>query len=208
MITPKSWLDASKCKNADEIIHPSGKDKVQWIETGKRDSKKITSLIEMYPEIETVLEYGCGSGRILNHIYGYRTYGVDICPEFVRRCKEMKLDVHLLEDFELKVDAIFSYTVFIHLTTKEKFDALKYCYEHLRSGGYLFVQLPLYNSAREPESWTHVGVWTMDDMVKACRNIGFEIIELHGSRGEFSYDNLGKNHGAYQILKKPLFKII
>jgi tRNA (uracil-5-)-methyltransferase TRM9 len=74
----------------------------------------------------SIYEAGCGNGR--NLIYaknsGFSSVcGTDICPEFVKICKDKNLDVStadILDPLDKKYDIILSVAVIHHLDSEEK----------------------------------------------------------------------------------------
>lgn len=201
-----TWIEASESDGRYCAIHPSGNDPKKWEESGRFAANVVDYLVQAkYPWVKSIMDYGCGTCRVLKHLPDkYQCYGVDIAPNFVKESKEMGYDCHLLQDFNEQVDLIYSLTVFIHLNKVDGKKALKYCFDHLKPGGVALIQAPIYDVEKDPESWTHVGTWSMDHFVDACREVGFELLEVKGSKGHLRYEKLGKNHGFYQQLKKPV----
>lgn len=189
------WLEVGRLKNVNPYIHPSGNisDDAYWA-SGEYDA----SIIQCQVDANSVLEFGCGNGRILKNLYYFELYGVDICPELIEGLE----NAYLVSEFDKTVDAVFSLSVFIHLNKKDGREALQWIYDHLNPGGKAYLQIPIYEKDREPESFTDVGVWSEKNFVDFVTSIGFKIEELYTNEGEFSYSNIGINHNLFQVLAK------
>lgn len=198
----QSWNDAGKHPEASKFIHPSGVDEKEYNKTGKEAADLVKSLLPK--KSKKVLEYGCGNGRIMKHLKKDVT-GVDIVPEFVEAVKSLDMPAYLVNDYdpEEEFDAVYSYTVFIHLDRVDSRLALEYIYKALKKGGTALLQIPIYDKPRIPDSWIDVCAWTELEFIEIMSEIGFEVVELYKNEGEFSYENIGANHNKYQILKKP-----
>lgn len=205
-----TWIEASETKDRYVAIHPSGNDPAKWEQSGKGAAHVVDHILSTkYPGVKSVLDYGCGTCRVLKHLpqSKYELHGVDIAPNFVKESKEMGFDCKLLGDCHEQYDAVFSLTVFIHLNKVDGKKALQYCYDHLKPGGIALIQAPIYDVEKDPETWTHVGTWGLERFKKVCREIGFELLDIRGSKGHLNYERLGVNHGHYQQLKKPIIKM-
>jgi len=196
-----SWKKIGNSPKAKEYIHPSGNNLDAYNSSGKESADLIQRLI---PSFFKVLEYGCGTGRIMQHLKGCVVEGVDIVPEFVQECKEAGLHCSEIKDYHFNADCdiIYSITVFIHLNKKDGLDALKNIWKGLKVGGKALLQIPIYDTSKEPNSWIDVGTWTLSELKNACNQIGFNLLEINTNPGSFSYENIGKNHDAVQVLQK------
>ena len=207
MNTITSWIQASETEQRYAYIHPSGNNPEEWEKSGKHAANVVDFIItSKYPNVKKVLDYGCGTCRVLKHLPSdkYDLQGVDISPAFVDESKKMGYNCHLLDDCNDQFDCIFSLTVFIHLNKVDGKKALQYCFDHLKPGGIALLQIPIYDVEKDPETWTHVGTWSFEHFKNVCREIGFELIDIRGSKGALNYHALGKNHGHYQQLVKPI----
>jgi SAM-dependent methyltransferase len=203
-----SWIEIAKTPKGLVYIHPSGYDEQLYNESGRDSGKEIqkyiktpTSIIGNYYK---VLEYGCGTGRIMRHVKECVLEGVDIAPEFVEACNKNGLKAKEIKDykFEEDCDIIYSITVFIHLSKKDALVALKNIHKGLKKGGLALLQIPLYETNKEPNSFIDVGSWTGELLREKCKEIGFSIESMYANTGTFSYENIGVNHNKLQILKK------
>jgi cyclopropane fatty-acyl-phospholipid synthase-like methyltransferase len=192
-----NWKDVAKLPEQarNVYLHPAANASSQaYWESGEYDA----SLIQCQIEANSVLEFGCGNGRILKNLYYSELYGVDISPEMITGVE----NASLVSDFHKQVEAIFSWSVFIHLTSAEKLEAMKWIYDHLKVGGRAYLQIPIYDKTREPESFIDVGVLSLEDFMSMAKQVGFTVEEIHSNYGEFSYSNVGANHNLFQVLKK------
>jgi SAM-dependent methyltransferase len=190
-----NWLDAGKTEKPSLFIHPSGlvSDEAYW-DSGKIDAAFVHQNIVA----KSVLEFGCGNGRILKHVKYEEVYGVDISPEVISNLN----NAYLVKDFHKTVDAIFSITVFIHLKRQEAIDALKWIYDHLKDTGRAYLQIPIYYTDQEPVHFADVGVWSARSFVNCVSDLGFKIDDMRVNSGEFSDSNIGPYHGYFQVLSK------
>jgi cyclopropane fatty-acyl-phospholipid synthase-like methyltransferase len=184
----RGWTEASRRETVNAHIHPAGVKLDEYIESGKRDAIEVLKWVK--PE-DYVMDYGCGNGRVLKFIPNKRI-GIDAV-------KEMAVFVKTPEEFEGKVDVIYSISVFIHNSFETGVNIIKWMKEHIKPGGLLLLQIPIYDVAKNPENWTDVGVWTERMFREATE--GLEIVELHKNKGSFSFESIGKNHAKFQILK-------
>jgi len=195
-----SWKEIAKTTKAKEYIHPSGNDVLIYNTSGQKSAE----IIQKYIGVSKVMEYGCGDGRILRHIKDCEKIGVDIVPEFVRECDSNGLCAKEIKDYNFNEDCdiVYSITVFIHLSKKDAYEALKNIWKALKPNGLALLQIPIYETSKEPNSFIDVGSWTEKELKEVCDSIGYELIEVHTNKGSFSYETIGKNHEALQILKK------
>src|SRR5439155_19364195 len=107
------------------------------------------------PKQMTVLEIGCGSGRItraLAEVFG-QVYGVDISGEMIRQAKESLAgcpNAHVAQNNgmdlkalgKIRVDFAFSYIVFQHIPSREViYSYVREVNRLLRTGGLFKFQV-------------------------------------------------------------------
>jgi len=222
--TKAGWDNAAKSENANAAIHPAGlKGEVQYKATGEGNAMEIINCIHRMGTLQelqyfsknplnksTIIDIGCGNGRVtipltshFNHIYG-----VDFSYAMLQ---QLPRDTNIFPVLSVdnwfglpeSADYAFSISVFIHNTYESGVKLMQSISDNLKPGGLALLQIPVYEHARKPESWTGVGVWTSDALEHAAKVTGFEIIEMHTNRGHFDYvKNIGPNHHKFQILKK------
>ncbi|MGD1068644.1 MAG: class I SAM-dependent methyltransferase [Bryobacteraceae bacterium] len=137
----------------------------------------------------TVLEIGCGSGRItraLSEVFG-QVYGVDISGEMIRQATEAlreRPNAHVFQnngsDLEIlgdiRVDFAFSYIVFQHIPSREViYSYMREVHRLLRPGGLFKFQVQGGDGMDKAPEDTWLGVPFSDAeavaMAEAC---GFE----------------------------------
>ena len=146
----------------------------------------------MDPKAMTVLEIGCGSGRLTRALaenFG-AVYAVDISGEMIERAKESLrdfpnanvfqnngTDLHVLDAVlaEGKVDFAFSYIVFQHIPSAEVIHSyVLEVYRFLKPGGLFKFQVQGCEVMTNPED-TWLGVHFTDESATAmARACGFE----------------------------------
>jgi cyclopropane fatty-acyl-phospholipid synthase-like methyltransferase len=194
-----NWKDAPNTGKGDYYIHPSGGTE-SYKTSGKASAEQVSKYLK---KGQKVLEYGCGNGRIMRHI-SYECEGVDIVPEFVQQANDEGMKASLIKGYDFKpvFDVVYSITVFIHLSKEDGKKALQNIHKALKPGGLALLEIPIYEKAKDPNAWIDVGTWTEKQLRDVCDAIGFEVVELHTNKGEFTYNNVGPNHAALQVLKK------
>lgn len=110
-------------------------------------------------EEATVLDYGCGWGRLLRLLYRYipldRLFGVDPWDEAINLCREAGIRAHLAVSeylpsslpFSRSFDLIFAYSVFTHLSETAARAALSTLRKHISDKGLLVI------TVRPKEYW-------------------------------------------------------
>jgi SAM-dependent methyltransferase len=152
------------------------------------------------PKEMTVLEIGCGSGRItrtLADVFG-QVYAVDISGEMVRQAKEALQDrpnAHVFQNSgsdlrvlgDIQVDFAFSYIVFQHIPSREVIQSyVSEVYRLLRPGGLFKFQVQGDASLRTAPEDTWLGVpFSDDDAVAMARSCGFEPRHRHGAGTQY-----------------------
>jgi SAM-dependent methyltransferase len=152
------------------------------------------------PKQMTVLEIGCGSGRItraLADTFG-QVYAVDISGEMVRQAKEALHDrpnAHVFQNNgadlqvlgELQVDFAFSYIVFQHIPSREVIHSyVREVYRLLRPGGLFKFQVQGDASLQTTAEDTWLGVpFSDEDAVAMAESCGFEPRYRHGAGTQY-----------------------
>jgi 2-polyprenyl-3-methyl-5-hydroxy-6-metoxy-1,4-benzoquinol methylase len=120
----------------------------------------IDTLIEGYIEIigkplknSTILDYGCGWGRLIRLLYKYtpvnNIYGVDPWEKSIDLCKQYGVKANLAVSdyvpkalpFEIKFDLIFAFSVFTHLSEKTAKVVLSTLRHYISEDGLLVITI-------------------------------------------------------------------
>lgn len=201
------WYLNEKNKNGKEYIygtiHPAGynKDEKEWLTSGKIASDNTINEISLKKK-ESVLEYGCGAGRILRHLKKYNSYGVDIVEDFVLDARKLGCKSYLLENFSRRVDKVFSLTVFIHLRKEQAITALKYIHKHLKKNGTAYIQALIYQKDKDATNFSDMTCYRKETFIKMCEENGFRILNIYENHGDIDKQEYGENHNRYQVLEK------
>lgn len=187
----------------DYVIHPAGLEgNLEWFNTGLRDANYTIDEIGL-KEDESVLEYGSGNGRILRHLKDYDAYGVDIVPAFVNESVEKHdCSAYLLDDFDKKVDKVYSLTVFIHLRQEQARTALKYIHEHLKENGSAHIQALIYQKDKDATNFSDMTCYTKQTFIDMAESCGFDVVEVWENDGDIDKNDFGQYHNKYQKLVK------
>ena len=141
------------------------------------------------PKRMTVLEIGCGSGRItraLSEVFG-QVYAVDISGEMIRQARESLQDrpnAHVFQNNgsdlsvlgKIRVDFAFSYIVFQHIPSREVISSyVRDVHRLLRPGGLFKFQVQGGSSMDSAPGDTWLGTPFSDaDVVQMAEECGFE----------------------------------
>ena len=133
----------------------AGTDDVDWfLHAGKMGAICIRDVLESndisFDEIDAILDFGCGVGRVLRHFYPAshtNFYGTDINELLIswsqKNLKFANFQVNPLAgklNFEdEKFDLIYAFSVFTHLTESLQFHWLKELLRILKPNGYLLI---------------------------------------------------------------------
>jgi trans-aconitate methyltransferase len=204
---PTKWIDYKQANpNYKKFIHPSGNSPSAYNESGLYDAVEVYTTIPNLRK-KTVLDYGCGDGRVLQHLITHadKIYGVDVVPEFIDAAASKGLPCFLLDDLNIdQLDVCYSQSVFIHLDDEDTLAALTYIYNKLAPGGFAYLQILIYDYHTTPRDFIDVRTWSPSTYTNLIQAIGFEPIVTYYNLGEFSYNNIGTNHNQFQILHKPI----
>ena len=203
--TWNDWFQAEKkyFSEADKnwVIHGSGRNPEEWIRSGQENAEYTLEVMEA-EDHETILEYGCGNGRILKHINPNKCYGVDIVPDFVKECTDSGLNAYLLEDFHEKVDKVYSLTVFIHLKHHQAEEALNYIHKHLKIGGKAYLQVLIYQKDKDSKNFSDMTCYKKETFEKMAEKCGFKVLKLWENEGDIDAGDIGEHHNKYSIFEK------
>jgi len=152
------------------------------------------------PKQMTVLEIGCGAGRVtraLAHIFG-EVYGIDISGEMVRQARAALADlphVHILQnngkDLEVlgraRIDFAFSSIVFQHIPSREVIESyIRAVRERLRRGRLFKFQVQGAMALDNPPDDTWLGVTITEQEARdMALHSGFEMRYCYGAGTQY-----------------------
>jgi len=158
------------------------------------ESRFATMKAEMfYPEkikVESLLDIGCGWGHFLSvaqHEF-QKVEGVELSTKQSQWARErLNLKVSSQDIYEFKSDRTYSvisiWEVIEHLTQPEKM--IRWCHEHLESGGQLVLSTPNYNSLYRKilgNRWfyyipsQHISYYNVKSLTHLLKSCGFSQI--------------------------------
>jgi len=205
------WDKIIEEENYQQRLNPAAIHGIEaYNKSGEFDAGRILEKIICHkPESKKLLEYGCGDGRILQHlIKDYMVTGVDSSLNLINICYDKFQD----NDFSVcdykgnfknpfKFDVIYSVTVFIHMTQADGLQIINNILHHLKSGGLLLLDIPIYETGTDQDGWIGVTTWSIEQFKKMADALDLEILELYTNSGQFSYENVGVNHGKINVLR-------
>jgi SAM-dependent methyltransferase len=127
----------------------------------------------------TILDFGCGSGYLLNALTARKKIGIEVNPVAVKFAKSMKLEVYGdLRNIPTKsIDACVSNHALEHVYYP--LEALSEIYRVLRKGGKLLLCVPIdeYRDQKKflkDEINNHLHTWTPQLIGNLCLEAGFK----------------------------------
>ena len=182
--------------------------------SGERDVQLLLDGVEAnLPARDSVLEIGCGTGRLLEPLKSHfsRVVGVDVSGEMVRRGRQRLAHLSRVQFLEIDglgklpfehdtFDFCFSYITFHHIPIKSIVLAyINESYRVLKRGSlarWHFFGRPAGMLASIREAVTHKDTWrgckfTLAEITSVVRAAGFEIVEQRYITAE-SWRLLGK----------------
>jgi SAM-dependent methyltransferase len=213
----KAGWDKAASKNPNGAIHPAGNEsELAYLDSGVDDLDKLIQAMEAEDITTddrkhlTIIDYGCGNGRLtvpLSDVFK-KVYAVDISYGMLQQLPKMDCIIPVLVNENVfivpgnRAELAVSISVFIHNTYDDGMKILQQLGMNMLEGGLLFLQIPVYDERKEPSDWTDVGVWTEQDLVFAANMAGMEVRKVFTNPGIFSYESVGPNHAAFQVLQK------
>jgi SAM-dependent methyltransferase len=135
-------------------IGPLHADAAFFLRSGGSQADLVRDLVRddgtAIEELDTILDFGCGCGRILRHWSGLehtRVYGCDIDPRMVEWCAANLpfADVAVTElspplpYADATFDLLYAFSVFTHLSEELQHAWIREVRRVLRPGGYLLI---------------------------------------------------------------------
>ena len=151
----------------------------------------------MLPADATVLEIGCGIGRLLRPMAARckRAVGFDVSPKMIEMSRQYLVDLDNVETYandgstlpgvaDDSVDYCYSYICFQHIPQKEFIASyLREAFRVLKQGGLFKFQLDGQTwpgrAGDSAETWQ--GVWyTALEIRQACLDLGYSVLYVTG----------------------------
>lgn len=200
------WEAAALTESASTAIHPTGVDDDAYDASGLAAADEFAEIFP--PDDATVLDFGCGDGRVAQHLAGryYRVIGADASPTMLARLNARTPTVEpflwdgidrfdeIARDYGGMIDAVFSVNVLLHHEYLDGAQILANLAALVGRDGTLAVQVPIYDVPLAPEGWTSVGVWTLEMFEAAAEHADCDIEMVYPSEGAFTRAAIGTNH--------------
>lgn len=172
-------------------------DEAAFDESGRRDVMYFFEGLEhLLAADATVLDIGCGIGRMDRHVAPRvgRLIGIDVSGEMVRQCRARLWDLpntlflegdgwSLAPVASASIDLVFSHIVFQHLPRAATRGYFREALRVLRPGGHFVFQVPEENPDTQedpPEEDTfEMRFYSEDDLRSELEGIGFELLAGH-----------------------------
>jgi SAM-dependent methyltransferase len=126
----------------------------------------------------TVIDFGCGGGYLLNNVICKHKIGVEVNEEAIRTAKEYNIDVH--KDFKtIKnniADVIISNNALEHV--ESPLSTLKELYNKLRKSGLIIFVVPCESADVkyiEKDINQHLYSWSPGELGNLFRRAGFKV---------------------------------
>ena len=133
---------------------PRHADPAFFLRSGRRHAELISELLQgngsAIEELEGILDFGCGCGRVVRHwskLQGARVCGCDVNPKMVDWCRANLS----FADFTVNslspplpygissFDLVYAFSVFTHLPRDLQHTWIDECFRVLRPAGYLLI---------------------------------------------------------------------
>ncbi len=150
---------------------------------------------------DTLLDYGGGPGRVARLALPYfdRVIVADTNPAYLRIASKAGAEILQVSPLPVALppsDVLLCVNLFLHLPVDT---ALALLALFASSTRLVALQLPIYDVAVPPATWTSVGTWTLEGLEYAAGLAGLKILEAHSNPGR--YDGIpGPNHARLHFL--------
>lgn len=221
--TVARWDDAARQPDHQAVIHPAGGDPDAYRRSGETAATELQHLWMKYGNLierPSVLEFGCGDGRILlEWPTPWNRWGVDasdtMLDHMYRRAHELATPDPSRVTWDGlapippslqsgQFDVVYAVTVLIHQPTDTGMIIARNLAELVTAGGLLLLGHPLYETPREGQAWNDVTTWSANTISVVAAAAGLEVVELWESPGSWDWgQELGPYHGATQVLRRP-----
>jgi SAM-dependent methyltransferase len=170
----------------------------------------IANLFKFENEIsqpDTVLDFGCGGGYLLNNITCKRKMGIEINES--AREEAQKNGVEAYESFnnleDSYIDIIISNHALEHVTSP--FETLKSLYPKLRSGGKIIFVVPHQDTNEEydpNDPNNHLYTWNQQTLGNLFRHAGYKILKVEAIQHQWppNYKEIFAKYGEEEFHKQ------
>jgi SAM-dependent methyltransferase len=133
---------------------PRHADAAFFLRSGERHAELIRGLLHeqgsSLEEVESLLDFGCGCGRVMRHwsqLPRTRVFGCDINPKMVEWCAEhLRFADIRVNDISPPLpyenstfDLVYAFSVFTHLPEDLQQSWVRECFRVLKENGYLLI---------------------------------------------------------------------
>jgi ubiquinone/menaquinone biosynthesis C-methylase UbiE len=146
--------------------------------------------INFIPKVGKVLDVGCASGDLSDHISKERYYGVDVNMRLVDFCRKKGLKVKVGRAEKIPYDSDFFDCLFVshvleHMDVNLQYRALKEFHRVLKKGGTLLLFAPTPFDIRFWDTPDHIRPLTHNSLIRFAETVGFREIDTFYSRVRF-----------------------
>jgi SAM-dependent methyltransferase len=133
---------------------PRHADAAFFLHSGRRHAELIRKLMQdngsALQELDSILDFGCGCGRVMRHwaaLPRTRVYGCDVNPNMVDWCRaNLPFADAVVNDAtppllheSASFDLVYAFSVFTHLTEEAQRAWIGECFRVLKRDGYLLI---------------------------------------------------------------------
>ena len=201
-------------------VHPELDAQGQPVSSGSAETtmRQLVGAIREYSDFDppdlVLLDYGGGPGRIARLAAGlfHRVIVADTNPAYLEIAADIpEVETLLVDttpselpDLGNDIDVILCINVFLHLPVRTAISLLRLFADTIPADGLIALQIPLYDRATTPDTWTSVGTWTENQLRSRVAGAGLVVRELHTNRGVYvPGSHPGANHARLHILGRP-----
>lgn len=162
MLAARSSLSRRETKAADDLPLPPARMRAQvgplhadsefFVQSGRHHAELIRNILQEtgtpIDELDALLDWGCGCGRVLRHwsaLNGTRVFGCDINPKMVKWCNEhLPFATAVVNELspplpyrDSTFELVYAFSVMTHLPEDLQLAWVEECRRVLKPGGYL-----------------------------------------------------------------------
>ena len=146
-----------------------------------------------------ILEFGCGVGRVLEHINADELHGADASSKFLKLVTNPKIETHYSDGLSViknknYFDFIYSLMVFQHNDKRHHEQILKNLHTCLNQDGKVFIQFPQRPNSYYKET-SFVNLYERQEIQDLFESAGFSSIDItegnlvaYGEHGHYKPD--------------------